>query len=123
MALLALASCSSRSSNTAVSSNTAATTQVAANIWVISWGASPENVQPVGSNSSGGEQTFRSFFYPTVAGTTERIRFSNYFGTTPVTIGAARLAIATTPPAVDPAHDVGFSFGGSASVTIAPAPR
>ncbi len=120
LALLALASCSSRSSNTVVSSNTAATTQVAASIWSISWGASPENVQPVGSNSSSGEQTFRSFFYPTVAGTTERVRFSNYFGTTPVTIGAARLAIAITPPAVDPAHDVALSFSGSASVTIAP---
>ncbi len=50
----------------------------------------------------------------------ERVRFSNYFGTAPVTIGAARLAIATTPPAVDPTHDVALSFSGSASVTIAP---
>ena len=43
-----------------------------------------------------------------------------YFGTAPVTIGAARLAIATTPPAVDPSNDVALSFGGSATVTIAP---
>ncbi len=120
LVLLALASCSSRSSNTAVSTNTAATTQVAANIWAISWGASPEDTASVGSNSSGGEQTFRSFFYPTVSGTKERVRFSNYFGTSPVTIGAARLAIATLPPAVDPTHDVALSFSGSPSVTIAP---
>ena len=50
----------------------------------------------------------------------ERVRFSNYFGTEPVTIGAARLAIATTPPAVDPANDVALSFGGNSSVTIVP---
>jgi lysophospholipase L1-like esterase len=50
----------------------------------------------------------------------ERVRFSNYFGTAPVTIGAARLAIATTPPAVDPANDVALSFSGSPSITIAP---
>jgi hypothetical protein len=50
----------------------------------------------------------------------ERVRFSNYFGTAPITIGAARLAIATTPPAVDPANDVALSFSGSPSVTIAP---
>ena len=50
----------------------------------------------------------------------ERVRFSNYFGTTPVTIGAAHLAIAATPPAVDPANDVVLSFGGGPSIVIAP---
>ncbi len=119
---LALAGCSSKSgSDTAASSNTTPTV-AAADMWVVAWGASPENAATVSANSGGGgaEQTFRSFFYPSVAGTTERVRFSNYFGTTPVTIGAARLAIATTPPAVDPNHDVALTFSGSSSVTIAP---
>ena len=89
-------------------------------MWVVAWGASPENASATATNPGGSEQTFRSFFYPSVSGTKERIRFSNYFGTTPVTIGAAHLAIATTPPAVDPANDVALSFSGSPSVTIAP---
>ena len=93
-----------------------------ANIWVVAWGASPENAATVSADSggSGAEQTFRAFFYPSVSGSMERVRFSNYFGTSPVTIGAARLAIATTPPAVDPTHDVALSFSGSSSTTIAP---
>ncbi len=118
--LLALAGCSGKSNNPAVLSSAAATVQTTANIWAIAWGASPENTQPVASNSNGAEQTFRSFFYPSVSGTRERVRFSNLFGTAPVTIGAARLAVAAIPPAVDPSHDVALSFSGSPSITIAP---
>jgi lysophospholipase L1-like esterase len=89
-------------------------------MWVVSWGASPEDAAVSSENPGGAEQTFRSFFYPTVSGTEERVRFSNYFGTAPITIGAARLAIAAAPPAIDPTHDVALTFGGSSSVTIAP---
>ncbi len=95
-------------------------TPAAADTWAVAWGASPENAAASAANPGGAEQTFRSFFYPTVAGTMERVRFSNYFGTAPIVIGAARLAIAVTPPAVDPANDVALSFSGSPSVTIAP---
>ena len=120
LCLLALTGCPSGSSNTPTSGSTTAATPAPANMWVVAWGASPENAATGSANPGGAEQTFRSFFYPTVSGTTERVRFSNYFGTTPVTIGAARLAIAAAPPAVDPAHDVALSFNGSSSVTIAP---
>lgn len=115
LCLLALVSCSP---NTSPPSTVRAA--AVANMWVVAWGASPENATPNAINPGGAEQTFRSFFYPTVAGTMERVRFSNYFGTSSVTIGAARLAIATTPPAVDPAHDVALTFNGSPSITIAP---
>ncbi len=89
-------------------------------MWVVAWGASPENASATDANPGGAEQSFRSFFYPTVAGTTERVRFSNYFGTVPVTIGAAHLAIAATPPAVDSAKDVALTFAGGSSIVIAP---
>jgi hypothetical protein len=123
--LLVLADCGGGSSTTTTASSTTATPATApstatAAMWVVSWGASPENAAASSENAGGSEQTFRSFFYPTVSGTQERVRFSNYFGSAPITIGAARLAIATTPPAVDPTHDVALTFSGSASVTIAP---
>ncbi len=111
---LVLTSCSSNVGTATV------TTPAVADIWAVAWGASPESAAASAANPGGAEQTFRSFFYPTVSGTMERVRFSNYFGTAPVTIGAARLAIATTPPAVDPSNDVALSFAGSPSVTIAP---
>lgn len=93
--------------------------------WVVGWGASPENAQPNGANPGGREQSFRSFFYPTVAGTMERIHLSNLFGTGPVTIGAARLALASssngiTGRAVDPSYDAALTFHGSSTVTLLP---
>ncbi len=94
-------------------------------LWAVAWGNSPENALPSAANPGGQEQSFRFFFYPTVAGTQERARFSNFFGSTPVTIGAARLAVAADagPGAgagVDPAQDRALTFNGSASVTIQP---
>ncbi len=111
---LLLTSCSSKGGTALVA------TPAVSDIWAVAWGASPENATASAEDPGGAEQTFRSFFYPTVAGTMERIRFSNYFGTTPIVIGAARLAIAATPPAVDAANDVALSFGGNPSITIAP---
>jgi hypothetical protein len=58
-------------------------------------------------------------FRPTLAGTQERLHFSNFFGTAPVTIGAARLAISPSgTAAIDPANDVAVTFNGTSSVTI-----
>jgi len=58
-------------------------------------------------------------FYPTLSGTNERLHFSNFFGTGPVTIGAARLSISPDgSAAVDATHDVAVTFNGAASVTI-----
>jgi lysophospholipase L1-like esterase len=85
---------------------------------VVGWSNSPENALSASTNAGGSETTYRFFFYPTVSGTMERVHFSNYFGTTPITIGAARLAIATTVPAIDPTHDAPLTFSGSTSVTI-----
>ena len=102
------------------------TTPAAASIWAVAWGASPENALPTKANAGGSEQSFRSFFLPTVAGTEERVHFSNLFGTTPLVIGSARLAVAMgaagtatgVTPAIDPTHDVALTFSGATGVTI-----
>ena len=119
---LSVTSCgpSQKADTTVTPATTAAPAPTAASMWVVAWGASPENAASSSANPGGAEQTFRSFFYPSVSGSIERVRFSNFFGTTPVTIGAARLAIAATPPAIDPTHDVALSFNGSPSITLAP---
>ena len=114
LGLLLLGSCSGKDSISAPVPG------VGQSIWAVAWGASPENASPSSANPGGQETSFRSFFYPSVSGSKERVRFSNFFGTAPVTIGSARLAVAATPPAVDPTHDVPLTFGGSASVVIAP---
>ena len=73
------------------------------------------------NDNSGVEQSFRFLVTPTVGGTEERVRFSNFFGTTPVTIGAARIAVGQDGSAsIDVAHDAALTFGGATEVTIAP---
>ena len=103
--------------------STGTTPPTPASQWVVAWGASPENAQAGTTNPGGQEQSFRFFFYPTVAGTQERVHLSNLFGTTAVTVGSARLALAastngTTGNAVDTTHDAPLTFGGSATVTL-----
>ncbi|HLI75735.1 MAG TPA: GDSL-type esterase/lipase family protein [Acidobacteriaceae bacterium] len=92
--------------------------------WVVAWGASPENAQASTTDPGGQEQSFRFFFYPTVSGTQERVHLSNLYATGPITIGAARLALAAstngaTGDAIDTAHDTALTFNGSSSVTLA----
>ena len=60
--------------------------------WVVAWGTSPQSAQPSAENPGGTEQSFRFLLIPTIDGRQEQIHFSNLFGTTPITIGAARLA-------------------------------
>lgn len=103
---------------------TAASTPVTTPLsqWVVAWGVSPQNALPTTVNPGGNEQSFRFLVLPSVGATEERVHFSNYFGTTPITIGAARLAVALsgTGSAVDPTHDAALTFGGAPTVTLQP---
>ena len=113
-----LLSCSDGSTAAATISPPAVASQ-----WVVAWGAPPENALVTSENAGGSEQSFRNFFYPTVAGPTgtqERVHLSNLFGATPITVGAARLSAAgtTTAPAIDATRDLPLTFSGATSVTI-----
>ncbi len=91
--------------------------------WVVAWGVSPQNALNSSTDPGGAEQSFRFLVYPSVGGTKERVHLSNYFGTTSITIGAARLSAASAgdnSPAVDPTRDAGLTFNGSKSITLQP---
>ena len=114
-ALTLLVGCSSGSVGPGIQTAAAIPSQ-----WVVAWGASPENALPSSENSGGTEQSFRFLFLPTIDGTKERVHLSNLFGTAPITIGAARLAMATgTGPAVNPTTDTPLTFSGASSITLA----
>lgn len=99
----------------------APTPVVKPSIWVGAWADAMTNADAVGINTGGTDRTFRFLVYPTIGGTQERVRFSNYYGQTPVTIGAARLALgADGSAAVDSTKDAPLLFSGQKSVTIAP---
>ena len=106
-------------SNTAPASSVTASPKPTSAVWATAWGNSPENAGDSAVNPGGNEQSFRMLFYPTLSGTEERLHFSNFFGTAPVTIGAARLSISPDrSAAIDPTHDVPVTFGGASSITI-----
>ena len=89
------------------------------NQWIVGWSSPPENALQGVDNEGSMEQTFRFIIVPDIDGTQERIHFSNVLGTTPLTIGAARLAVALSQgAAVDPARNAALTFNGAASVTI-----
>ena len=100
---------------------TAPVTTSSPSIWVGSWGDAITNHDASPENSGGTERSYRFLVTPSIGGTKERVRFSNFYGSTPITIGAARLAVGKDgSSAVDSTHDVALSFAGQPSLTIAP---
>lgn len=88
------------------------------------WAASPV----AGATASGcpagpgglANQTIRNIVYPSVSGSTVRVRFSNVFGTSPLTIGSASIAVAGSGANVVPGTVTPLTFGGSTSFTVSP---
>ena len=66
--------------------------------------------------------TLRQIVHLSAGGTAVRIRFSNAFGTTPLLIDSAHLAMAVQPdaPALRAGSDRTLTFGGSPEVSIPP---
>lgn len=64
------------------------------------------------------EQTVRQVLHLAGGGTQLRIRLTNRYGRTPLTVGAARVALRTTGAEIAAATDTALRFGGAAQVTI-----
>ncbi|AKC72007.1 GDSL family lipase [Pandoraea oxalativorans] len=67
-----------------------------------------------------GGRTVRQIVYPTLSGNDVRVRFSNAYGTQPLIIERASLAVSTRGAAIDAGTVRGLTFGGQASARIAP---
>lgn len=91
------------------------------NLWVGTWGASMTNAETNVDNHTSNDESFRFLVTPTIGGTEERVSFSNVYGTTPVTIGAAHLSVGQDgTSAVDATKDIKLAFSGQPGITIAP---
>lgn len=85
--------------------------------WVGAWGASP--AFPNGPEVT--NQTIRQVVRLSLGGRALRIRLSNEMGTSPLVIGAARVARpGQEPGSIDPASDHALTFGGRPGITIPP---
>jgi lysophospholipase L1-like esterase len=82
--------------------------------------AAPAQVLAVGAQSPlhFKNQTLRQIAHLTIGGTSVRVVFSNIFGTKPLTIGAAHVALRASGPAIRQGSDRTLTFGGQATAAI-----
>lgn len=93
--------------------------------WVGTWAAAPqmppENATSADSADAGfSNQTVRMVVRVSIGGEELRVRFSNAFGNTAVTLGDAHVAIAGKGAAIVPSTDRALTFSGRDSLTIPP---
>jgi lysophospholipase L1-like esterase len=80
--------------------------------------AAPPPPPPMPPIQSVSNQTFREIVHLSIGGSKYRVVFTNQFGTTPLTIGAAQIAIRTSGPNIVAGSGRPLLFAGKASTTI-----
>ncbi|MES2222192.1 MAG: SGNH/GDSL hydrolase family protein [Acidobacteriota bacterium] len=87
--------------------------------WVATWGAAMMATR-AGHAPDFSDQTLRQVVHVSAAGTQTRVWFSNRFGTEPLHIGSAHVALRNSADAIDASSDHALTFNGDASVSIPP---
>jgi lysophospholipase L1-like esterase len=102
--------------------------------WVVSWTGSAQGPYPVGNPSAqpdqrfafpsaetgADDQTFRLIMRPDIWGQQARLRFTNVFGTRPISLDGVFVGLQLGGPAIVAGTNRPVTFGGKDSVTIAP---
>ncbi len=102
--------------------------------WVVSWAASVQGPYPTGNPSAqpdqkfafpvpadgANDQSFRLIVRPTIWSRQARLRFSNAFGTKPVTFDGVHVGLQLGGAAILKGTNRPVTFGAKASVTIPP---
>lgn len=83
--------------------------------WVGTWSASPQ-AAPTATPING--QTVRQILRTSLGGERVRVRFSNAYGTSPLVIGSAHVALSTGGASIAPASDRTLKFNGSPTISI-----
>ena len=81
--------------------------------WVAAWTAAPDSAGP-----PMGPGTIRQIVRTSIRGSSVRIRLSNLFAVTPLTIGPVRVAKHAQGSEIQPGTDHQVTFGGKATATI-----
>lgn len=94
--------------------------------WIGTWTASPQPVWdadfpvPIGVPRNYWNQTIRQVARISIGGDKVRVVLSNEYGTRPLTIGEAHVALTAPDGKIKEGSDHPLTFGGTASVTIPP---
>src|SRR3984885_110268 len=83
--------------------------------WVGTWTATPAPAE----GAAFANHTLRMTPRVSIGGSVVRVRISNAYGLQPLTIGAARIALRGSGPAIVPGSDRKLTFGGEARAAIA----
>jgi lysophospholipase L1-like esterase len=92
----------------------------AADGWVGTWASSQQLTEDANLPPAPGfsDTTLRQVVHVSIGGSRLRVRFSNAFGRTALTLRAARVARSAGKDAIQPASDRPLTFQGRASITI-----
>jgi lysophospholipase L1-like esterase len=91
---------------------------------VTTWGCGPQLTEPGNLPPAPlANSTLRQFVHVTIGGSHLRVRFSNAYGTSPVTMNSVHVALATGAGSagsgnLNPATDQSLTFHGAPSITI-----
>jgi lysophospholipase L1-like esterase len=88
--------------------------------WVGTWGCAPQLVEPANLPPAPGlsNNTLRQVVHVSIGGDLLRLKFSNNFGTSPVTMNSVHLAVSEGDSTIDPATDRHLTFTHKPSITI-----
>jgi lysophospholipase L1-like esterase len=89
--------------------------------WVSAWTTSlyaPNPMPGIAVEPAINDKTIRMVVRPSIGGQRLRVRFSNEFGTAPMTIASARIALTVEGSKIQTATDRALTFGGSSRITI-----
>jgi lysophospholipase L1-like esterase len=104
----------------ATASAQSTTVKLAPPTWVGTWAASPFDGDPWHTIPTLVDSTLREIVHTSIAGKALRVRFTNEFGTEPLKIDAATIALSTDAATIDAASLHSLAFHGSASIVIPP---
>lgn len=90
--------------------------------WIGTWGTGPTGaaIPPAAPPQQFSNQTLRQIVHTSAGGSRLRVKFSNEFGTTALTIGAARIGRRETGNSIIAGTDRALTFGGQPSIVIPP---
>jgi lysophospholipase L1-like esterase len=88
--------------------------------WVGTWAASPFDGDPWHTIPTLVDSTLREIAHTSIAGKALRVRLTNEFGTEPLNVDAATIALSTDAATIDAASLHNLAFHGSASIVIPP---
>lgn len=88
--------------------------------WVGTWAASAFDSDPWHQTPTLVDSTLREIVHTSIAGKALRVRLTNEFGSEPLRIDAATIALSTGVSGVDTGSLHDLTFGGSSSIVIPP---